>query len=115
MRFLYLFLIGMTLTACGVQMNNPNRERRSTLYKGQTVWDMYENFGVPKRREIISEDEVHYIYERQEITRDWSQMSIDYCTLVVYTSQDRVIGWDYEGNQCTVYEEYRDDVWFRVD
>lgn len=115
MRFLYLFLIGVMLTGCGTQLDNPNRERRSTLYKGQTLWDMYENFGVPKRREIVSDTETHYIYGRQEITRDWSTMHIDYCDLVVYVSDDRVIGWDYEGNQCTVYEEYKDDTWFTVD
>ena len=45
-RFLTLILLGFLATACSSEIYE-NRETRSTVYKGQTTWDLYENFGAP--------------------------------------------------------------------
>lgn len=96
---LTVLALGLLTTACASEIQE-NRELRSTIYRGQTTWDMYENFGAPKQAVRISPNEVHFIYRREEVTRDWTQMYFDWCDMVVMTVDDRVVDWDLTGNQC---------------
>ena len=98
-RFLALILLGFMATACSSDIDE-NRETRSTVYKGQTTWDLYENFGAPNYAIRISPEEYHFIYRREEVTRDWTRMYFDWCDKVFIVVNDRVTDWDVDGNQC---------------
>lgn len=94
-----LLLLGLLTTACSLDIQE-NREPRSTVFKGQTTWDMYENFGAPTHAVRISPEEIHFIYRREEVTRDWTKMYFDWCDMVFMTVNDYVVDWDFAGNQC---------------
>ena len=94
-----LLLLGLLTSACSSDLQE-NREKRSTIYKGQSTWDMYENFGAPTHAVRISPEEIHFIYRREEITRDWTKMYFDWCDMVFMTVNDYVVDWDSAGNQC---------------
>jgi hypothetical protein len=94
-----LLLLGLLTAACSSDLQE-NRETRSTVYKGQTTWDMYENFGAPTHAIKISPEEIHFIYRREEVTRDWTKMYFDWCDMVFMTVDDYVVDWDSAGNQC---------------
>ena len=95
----YLLLLGLFTTACSSDLQE-NREMRSTIYSGQSTWDMYENFGAPTYAVRVSPNEVHFVYRREEVTRDWTKMYFDWCDMVVMTVDDYVVDWDLAGNQC---------------
>lgn len=112
-RFLTLICLGLMTVACSSDMTE-NRETRSTIYKGQSTWDMYENFGAPTHAVRLSPEEIHFIYRREEITRDWARMYFDWCDMVVATVDGYVTDWEVSGNQCflnvadpdeTIYDE----------
>ena len=94
-----ILLLGLLTTACSSEILE-NRETRSTIYKGQSTWDMYENFGAPTYAVRVSPEEIHFIYRREAVTRDWTNMYFDWCDMVVMTMNDYVIDWDIVGNQC---------------
>ena len=98
-RFLTLICLGLLTIACSSDVSE-NRETRSTIYKGQSTWDMYENFGAPSYAVRVSPEETHFIYRREEVTRDWSKMYFDWCDMVVVTVDGYVTDWDLAGNQC---------------
>ena len=100
-RFLTLICLGLLTAACSSDVSE-NRETRSTLYKGQSTWDMYENFGAPSYAVRVSPEEIHFIYRREEVTRDWSKMYFDWCDMVVVTVDGYVTDWDLAGNQCVL-------------
>ena len=102
-RFLTVILLGLLTAACASDIEE-NRETRLTIYRGQSTWDMYENFGAPSYAVRISPEEVHYIYRREEVTRDWSKMYFDWCDMVVVAVNDYVTDWDIGGNQCFLNE-----------
>lgn len=77
-----------------------NRETRSTVYEGQTTWDLFENFGAPSYAVRKSANEFHFVYQREEITRDWSHMFMDWCDMTFVVVDDHVRDWFYTGNQC---------------
>ncbi len=94
-----LLFLGLLTTACSSDILE-NRETRSTVYVGQSTWDMYENFGPPTFAVRVSPEEVHFIYRKEEVTRDWTNMYFDWCDMVVMTINDYVVDWDLVGNQC---------------
>ena len=98
-RFLTLIMLGLLVGACGSDIEE-NRETRSTVYKGQTTWDMYENFGAPTYAIRISPDETHFVYRREAITREWTRIYFDWCDMVFVVVDDHVTDWDVTGNQC---------------
>ena len=98
-RFLTIILLGLLTAACSSELTE-NRETRLTVYEGQSTWDMYENFGAPTYAIRISPEEVHYVYRREEVTRDWSKMYFDWCDMVFVTVNDYIVDWDVAGNQC---------------
>lgn len=100
-RFLTIILLGLLTVACSSEITE-NRETRSTVYKGQSTWDMYENFGAPTYAIRISPEEIHFVYRREAITREWTKMYFDWCDMVFVTVNDRIVDWDAAGNQCTL-------------
>lgn len=94
-----VLLFGLLTVGCSSEILE-NRETRSTVYVGQSTWDMYENFGAPTFAVRVSPEEVHFIYRKEEITRDWTNMYFDWCDMVVMTVNDYVVDWDLVGNQC---------------
>ncbi|MDY6407439.1 MAG: hypothetical protein SPL08_01865 [Pseudomonadota bacterium] len=106
-HFFTLILLGCFVAACSSEVEE-NRETRSTVYKGQTTWDLYENFGAPTFAVRVSPDEYHFIYRREEVTRDWTRMYFDWCDKVFVVVNDHVVDWDVDGNQC--YLNVADDM-----
>lgn len=100
-HFFALLLLCLSLSACEVGFEE-NREMRSTVYKGQTTWDLYENFGAPTKAIRVADNEFHFIYRREEITRDWTRMFFNWCDMTFIVVNDRVTDWLVEGNQCHV-------------
>lgn len=98
-----ILLLGLFTAACSSEILE-NRETRSTVYKGQSTWDMYENFGAPTHAVRISPEEVHFIYRKEAVTRDWTNMYFDWCDMVIMTVNDYVVNWDLVGNQCYLNE-----------
>ena len=98
-RFLTLIFVCLCLASCSSEIQE-NRETRSTVYKGQSTWDMYENFGAPSYAIRVSPNEVHFVYRREEVTRDWTKMYFDWCDKVFVTVDDYITDWDVAGNQC---------------
>ena len=98
-RFLTLVLVCLCMASCSSDIQE-NRETRSTVYKGQSTWDMYENFGAPNYAIRLSPNEVHFVYRREEVTRDWTKMYFDCCDKVFVVVDDYVTDWDVSGNQC---------------
>lgn len=99
----YILLLGLFTAACSSEILE-NRETRSTVYEGQSTWDMYENFGAPTHAVRISPEEVHFIYRKEAVTRDWTNMYFDWCDMVIMTVNDYVVDWDLVGNQCYLNE-----------
>ena len=126
-RFLTLIFICLCMASCSSEIQE-NRETRSTVYKGQSTWDMYENFGAPNYAIRVSPNEVHFIYRREEVTRDWTKMYFDWCDKVFVTVDDYITDWEVSGNQCylnvadpvdlpdtdnprkNVFEKYKEDM-----
>ena len=98
-HFLALILASTLLVACSSEVSE-NRETRSTIYQGQTTWDMYENFGAPTEAVSVSDKEKHFLYRREEVTRDWTKMFFDWCDMDVTVVDDHVVSWTLSGNQC---------------
>lgn len=103
MKKILVAVIGLLLLgACSSFVEN--RESRSTVYEGQTTWDLYENFGAPTRILKIGPNEYQFHYHKEAITRDWTRLYYDYCDMVFIVVDDRVVDWDQVGNQCHIYE-----------
>lgn len=100
-RFFTVCLICLGLVGCMTGFDE-NRETRSTVYVGQTTWDMYENFGVPTQALKISPEEIHFFYHREAITRDWTKMYYNWCDMRFVAVNDRIVNWTVDGNQCHV-------------
>ncbi len=103
MKKIFIAIVGMMLIS-GCSTFTENRESRSTVYEGQTTWDLYENFGVPTRVLKIAPNEYQFYYHKEAITRDWTRLYYDYCDTVFVIVDDRVVDWDQTGNQCHIYE-----------
>ena len=98
MKYFWVLLL-FVLSACSADFVE-NRETRSTVYQGQTTWDLFENFGAPSYAERIAPNEFRFVYQREAITRDWSHMFLDWCDMTFVVVDDRVRDWHYSGNQC---------------
>lgn len=103
MKKIFVAIVGIMLMS-GCSAFTENRESRSTVYEGQTTWDLYENFGAPTRVLKIGPNEYQFYYHKEAITRDWTRLYYDYCDTVFVIVDDRVVDWDQTGNQCYIYE-----------
>ena len=85
---------------------------RSTLYCGQTVASLFDNFGVPSKQHLDYWGIREYHYKHQRFLKKGVEDYIFYCDLVVYTDDGLVIDWEYRGNQCAV--EVKEPDWFLI-
>lgn len=92
------------LSACGIRNGEyvHSGEARSNAYYGQSVADLYENFGIPTRGIKYSDTERALIYRSQDIEKEWAHRYFRKCVLVFYLKNDYVVDWAFEGNKCIV-------------
>ena len=98
MKYFWVLLL-FVLSACSSGFVE-NRETRSTVYQGQTTWDLFENFGAPSYAVRKSANEFHFVYQREAVTRDWTRLFLDWCDMTFVVVDDHVRDWSYTGNQC---------------
>ena len=96
---LSLFLM---LAACRIDDAIPIDVERSTIYRGQTLESLYDNFGVPSKQAIDPYGIRALFYTQQSIIRRGVNHYIYYCDFVVYSDEGIVIDWDFRGNRCRI-------------
>ena len=104
MKKLYVFLIFVLLSACSRPNMIETPVSRSQIYYGQTVADLYDNFGAPKRAIQYAYGVVEYTYVNDNLVSENADKHLLYCNLVVYAKDNRVIDWWGEGNNCQFQE-----------
>ena len=77
---------------------------RSQVYYGQSIENLYDNFGAPKKAIRYAYDVIEYTFPTDNITVENRDKRLLYCNLWVYAQNNRVIDWKYEGNNCHVKE-----------
>lgn len=95
--FLPFLLIG-----CGANEYVHSKEPRSTVYYGQSVADLYENFGTPTKATRISDNERILIYISQEIEKDWAYRYVRGCVMRFHLVDNRVVDWSADGQACLI-------------
>ncbi len=90
------------LTACGSGEYVHSTEPRSTVYYGQPIADLYENFGTPTKAERTAENERVLIYLFQEIEKDWAYRYVRGCVMKFYLVNERVVDWMADGQACVI-------------
>lgn len=118
-KFCFLAILFL-LSACIPTPPIQNEISRSQIYYGQTLADLYENFGAPQLRERLPNDVNMYVFNQQEIVSERVEKFFYDCKLRVFVQNDHVIDWDWKGNNCQFKEggsdsdlrEEFDDGWF---
>ena len=77
---------------------------RSQIYYGQSVAELYDNFGAPKGATRYAYDVVKYAFITENISVENLDKRLLYCNLWVYAQNNRVIDWYGEGNNCQFKE-----------
>ena len=104
MKRLLVFTFLFLLTACRVDDVVFVDVERSSIYHGQTVASLYENFGVPTSQYVDQWGIREYHYDHQSFLRRGVNNYVYYCDFVVYTDEGIVIDWQFRGNRCAVKE-----------
>ena len=112
-RVFILFLF-VFLSACRVDDIIPIEVERSTIYHGQTLASLYDNFGVPDKQHIDPYGIRELHYNAQSILRKGVDNYVYFCDFVVYTDEGIVIDWQFRGNRCRVEEAKNDMLVQRV-
>ena len=99
---LLLLPLFLFLTACRVDDIVPIEVERSTIYHGQTLASLYDNFGVPTKQYIDPYGIRELHYDTQSLLRRGVDNYIYFCDFVVYSDEGIVIDWKYRGNRCRV-------------
>ena len=99
-----LFLGFLSLTACARPNIIETPLSRSQIYYGQSVADLYDNFGAPKRAAQYAYGVIEYTFITENIAVEHLDKKLHYCNLWVYAQNNRVIDWKMEGNNCNVKE-----------
>ena len=104
MKKIYFLAILFFLSAC---FSTPYHHEvfRSQIYYGQTLADLYENFGYPQQRKMLANDVSMYIFNQQEIVSERVEKFFYDCKLRVFIQDDHVIDWDWQGNNCQFKEK----------
>lgn len=105
MKRIWIFLILFFLSACNSDLFVQPEVDRSQIYYGQTIADLYENFGRPQKAERFAHDLVVYTFSQQDIVNIKVDKIFTYCNLHVYVQNGRVIDWDWAGNNCQFQEK----------
>lgn len=93
------FLLMLLLMGCGFNYHTSDISRNQVYY-GQTVVDLFDNFGAPKKVEKYSYRVIAYIFTQEQIVQENVDKYFKYCDLRVFTRNERVIDWDFQGNNC---------------
>lgn len=101
-RKTFIFSLLALLSACRVSESFPIDVERATIYHGQTVASLYDNFGVPTKQFVDNWGIREYHYEQQSFLRKGVNNYVYYCDFVVYTDEGIVIDWQFRGNRCPV-------------
>ena len=112
-RLLIILSVSLLLSACRVDDVIPIEIERSTIYHGQTLASLYDNFGVPDKQHIDPYGIRELHYNQQSILRKGVDNYAYFCDFVVYTDEGIVIDWQFRGNRCRV-EEANDQLIQRV-
>lgn len=107
-KFLLLFLLLISLGACETSYPIQNEVSRSQIYYGQTLADLYENFGAPQSGKRFAYGVSMYIFNQQEVISERVEKRIYDCKLRVFVQNDHVIDWDWLGNNCQFKEKGSD-------
>ena len=100
----FLLACGFLLTACARPNIIETPLSRSQIYYGQSVADLYDNFGSPKRAVQYAYGVIEYTFVTENISVEHLDKRLLYCNLWVYAQNNRVIDWKLEGNNCNVKE-----------
>ena len=73
---------------------------RSQIYYGQSVADLYDNFGAPKKATQYAYGVIEYTFITENISVENLDKRLLYCNLWVYAQNNRVLDWKSEGNNC---------------
>ena len=111
LRRYILFLLLLTLSACRSNIV-PIEVQRSTLYCGQSVVSLFDNFGVPNKQHLNDWGEREYHYYHQRFAKRGLENLINYCDLIVYTSEGFVVDWQFRGTNCAI--EVLEPDWFLI-
>lgn len=99
-------LVAASLLGCSAGITeSSNREKRSTVYYGQTTADLFENFGVPTHVYKLPSGVTVYAYHSERVVRDWARQFFYYCDLQFDTVDGHVVAWNSHGNQCALISE----------
>ena len=101
----------LALTGCYVPDIVPIEVERSSIYCGQTVVSLFENFGVPNSQHVDPSGIREYHYNPQRILKKGVDNYIYYCDFVVYTDDGIVVDWAFRGNRCAIETPEMND-WF---
>ena len=77
---------------------------RSQIYYGQSVADLYDNFGAPKKATQYAYGVIEYTFTTENISVENLDKRLLYCNLWVYAQNNRVLDWKIEGNNCHIKE-----------
>ena len=94
--------LSLLCAACRVDDIIPIEVERATIYHGQTVASLYDNFGVPTSQFVDNWGIREYHYTRQSFLRKGVNNYVYYCDFVVYTDEGIVVDWQYRGNMCPI-------------
>ena len=97
-------LLCFAATACSRPNVIETPLSRSQIYYGQSVADLYDNFGAPQRAAQYAYGVIEYTFITENIAIEHLDKKLRYCNLWVYAQNNRVIDWKYEGNNCNVKE-----------
>ena len=100
-------ILGCTLLIIGA-CSRPNIIEtplsRSQIYYGQSVANLYDNFGAPKKAKQYAYGVIEYTFITENIAVEHLDKRLLYCNLWVYAQNNLVIDWKFEGNNCNVKE-----------
>ncbi|MBO7483745.1 MAG: hypothetical protein J6T55_01310 [Alphaproteobacteria bacterium] len=101
-----IFLIGLCLTigACSRPHIVEVPVSRNQIYYGQSIADLQDNFGAPKRAARYAYDVIEYKFIHENFYTENFNRRLLYCHLWVYAQNNRVIDWKAEGNDCHIKE-----------
>ena len=77
---------------------------RSQIYYGQSVANLYDNFGAPKKAAQYAYGVIEYTFITENIAIEHLDKKLLYCNLWVLAQNNRVLDWKFEGNNCNVKE-----------
>lgn len=105
MKKLVMLCSLILLVACSSGYPIQNEISRSQIYYGQTLADLYENFGAPQKAQRFAYGVSMYIFNQQEVVSERVEKFFYDCKLRVFVQNDHVIDWDWQGNNCQFREK----------